>query len=652
MKKILLITVSVETVNPHAPNILSNKAHKPLGILSLASYLQARNIPTHCIDQRIEDPFPYIEKFNSELLFVGFSVMSAHYGAALMLLKKIKSIAPQITCVIGGPHASAAYAQSLQDGFDLAVIGEGEESCAAIVDACQQASTEEQFADAIRTVPGIAYKDASGQITLNPRTGFIDDLDTLPIIDRGLLASHCYSPTSVSLITSRGCPGRCIFCQSGPNLFGQQIRQRSVSHVLREIELLLNTGVTFITFLDDCLLWNEYWVHEFCNKIKELRYRFKWICETRAQFITESIIKKTIEAGCVGLNIGFESGSDATLQFLQKGSNLAVYSQALDVLHRYGLNYHTYIIIGSPHETKDDLAQTVEFIKKARPTQVCVSRLTPIFGSKLYDYLEEKKMFTTCTGSDQVFYRNRFPINCEHLTEADLDYFETEIYRTMYIPGELPEKLSGNALLFDDPIPAALIGKRTYYGSLRVKNKSNFHWHAYPRENTVPFAEVGVKKIIRDNFIQQIEGKRVELFLEWFDAQMRHLGTAYAGHLVGNVPVNHQGTFTLEYRAPLAEGSVFFRYNLYLPDDKISLAELGWRPSLRQIEIHIPPEQQTASIPQPLDNLAARRNRLRVALECIQQKGNYESVCRREGITLEELKQWILEARAAATSAR
>jgi anaerobic magnesium-protoporphyrin IX monomethyl ester cyclase len=563
-KKILFIALSNYTQPAGNSALIEGKSHKPQGILSLATYLRDRKgYRVACIDKRIEDPVAYIKENAGELLFVGFSTMSAAYNEAKNLLQQVKALSPDLFCVAGGAHPSAACRETVADGFDVAVAGEGEIICGEIADALQNAGTGKKRIQALSKIQGIAFRDANNEIVFNQRTDFIEDLDTLPIVDRSLLPSARYSREHVTVFTSRGCTGKCFFCQSGQNLFGRKIRQRSVRSVLNEIRALLADGCKFITFLDDCLLFNEAWVCEFCDAVKKEGLRFGWVCETRAQFITESIIMKIIDAGCRGVNIGFESGSDNTLKFLRKGATVALYKKCLDVLHRYGLQFHSYIIMGSPEETKKDLDETVKFVREARPAQVAVSRLTPIYGCELFDYLAKKNLMSNV--DEQSFYRNCYPIKCAHLTMEDLDYYETEVYRAMYIPGEIPDGITGSAFIFDDEAREDPARPQLYSGTLRVKNNTNFHWIAYPGQVKVPFSEIK-NKTLRDHFYQQISGLQVVLYLDWSDAGGTLIRRDCVGHLVGNVPMGECGTFVFAYAVPDAGRELYSTYTLVLPE--------------------------------------------------------------------------------------
>jgi anaerobic magnesium-protoporphyrin IX monomethyl ester cyclase len=583
MKKILFICASNYTFPPESKVVLAGKNHKPLGILSIATYLSEKGFSVKCIDQMIEDPLPYIRENYNDLLFIGISAMSANYQSAKDILYFIKKLNPDLPCIIGGAHPSGTPEDVINDGFDVAVIGEGESICENLANIFKITNNKNDLLASLLKIQGIAYRDINNKIAINPRIQFIENLDDLPIIDRSFLSSVKYSNTHITVHTSRGCPGKCIFCQSGPTLFGHKIRQRSPQNVIMEIKDLLNSGAVFITFLDDCLLWDESWVHEFCHIIKEEQLKFLWVCETRAQYVSESIIKEIIEAGCRGLNIGFESGSDNVLKFLRKNTNTKIYKNCIDILHRFGLSFHSYIIIGSPHETREDLQLTVDFIKDAKPTQICISHLTPIYGSELFGYLSDKGLIKDV--NQQVFYQNKYPIKYEHLSEEEIDQYEVEIYKAMYIPGQIPEQLKGNAIIFDDPIPHYVVGSQKYTGILRIKNRSNFHWIAYTDQQIkIPFSEIS-KKISRDNFYQQLEGKCVMLKVDFFDNNHNLIHSDIGGTLVGNVPINAYGTFVFEYNIPSGYNEIYFEYNLYLPLEGILMSNLEFRPYRRKIKV-------------------------------------------------------------------
>jgi hypothetical protein len=167
-----------------------------------------------------------------------------------------------------------------------------------------------------------------------------------------------------------------------------------------------------------------------------------------------------------------------------------------------------------------------------------------------------------------------------HLAQAGLHKGKYQFH-----PGKLPQDLKGNAILFDDPMPSNGVGSELVRATLRVKNKTNFNWIAYTQPSPVLEDELKTKKL-RNNFYQQIQGKRIELYLDWYDANNKFFRRNYAGHLVGNVPKGQYGTFVFEYSVPDELDEALVEYNLILPDDKMSLTEVGYKPYRRSIKIY------------------------------------------------------------------
>ena len=164
------------------------------------------------------------------------------YRNAHDIYRITKTINPEIITIAGGAHPSVLPEFALQDpNLDFVVLGEGEHSIRELVTAIS--NNPESFS----SIDGIGYR-SGGTVRINPKTRFIEDLDSLPFpawhlmnVDHYFGLDICHGKRNCtrffSIITSRGCPARCVFC-TAYNVWGRRYRARSVGKVVEEIKFL------------------------------------------------------------------------------------------------------------------------------------------------------------------------------------------------------------------------------------------------------------------------------------------------------------------------------------------------------------------------------------------------------------------------------
>jgi anaerobic magnesium-protoporphyrin IX monomethyl ester cyclase len=412
----------------------------PLGILYIAAVLRREGHDVTFLDLTNLDTIPPLEPFIDGADLVGMSFSSVLAHRAFEIRGRIRQLRPDLPCVAGGPHTTALPEHSLQCGFDIAVLGEGE---ATIVELARALEEKGDLAG----VKGIACMADNRLVTTEARPP-IADLDSLPEPARDLVDWPAYYGRANiydGIIASRGCPHRCLFCKPMlDRLFGTKLRNRSPRAILHEVisyrkiwdahnphaHRTMEEGAPpfFIMFLDDMFLSKPGWVRDFCDEIERWGLSFWWGCQSRVDALSEDLLARMKDAGCHLMVFGVESGSQRVLNFLHKDVKLDDTRRSFEICHRLGVATHAYMIIGSPEETRDDLEETYRLLQDIRPTTCYVARATPHPGSYLYQYAFDHGIMGIQQFDDQCdYYYNRRPLILPHLTEADLDEFEHKV---------------------------------------------------------------------------------------------------------------------------------------------------------------------------------------------------------------------------------
>lgn len=311
---------------------------------------------------------------------LGISQFTHNRGEALALARLAKELDPACFVVLGGPHATHAWRELLENHreLDALILGEGEETLLELLDRLGSGG-------GLAGVAGLAYLLAGEAVANPPRTP-IAELDLLPLPGSGGGESIGvdYRRQLEFVITSRGCPASCLFCSS-PLFWGRGVRLRSPASVVEEIRLVKERyGLIYFSFRDDTFTADRSRVLEICRLLKEKRLNILWNCQSRVNAVDEEMLLAMKRAGCECIQFGVESGSPEMLKALGKRILPADVERAAAAVRRAGVNLSVYLITGIPGEGEGALRETVRLIEKIRPQDGQVSPLVYYPGTQLF----------------------------------------------------------------------------------------------------------------------------------------------------------------------------------------------------------------------------------------------------------------------------
>jgi len=323
---------------------------------------------------------------------IGISAQSENYAIAVQFAKRIKAEL-NIPVVIGGVHITM-LPESLNDAFDVAVIGEGEitfvELLQSIID---HAGIQEE---ALKSIPGLYFKDG-GRFHRTARRELVTDLDLLapPILEE---LPFSQKSDMVCLVSARGCPYHCTFCIS--EKFSQRYRSLSFNRVADDIEDLVKMkGVKHIVFFDDLLIAQKKRVQGLISSLREkgILGKCAFSCAVRANLIDEEMCSLLKELGVKDLGMGVESFSDKILKYYNKtGCSGEINQHAIDLLHAAGIKINPSIIFAAPIETKEDMLITLrkvfENLRDGKINSPTWATLIPYPGTKIWDYALQRRI--------------------------------------------------------------------------------------------------------------------------------------------------------------------------------------------------------------------------------------------------------------------
>lgn len=316
---------------------------------------------------------------------VGISVWTTFAASAFTIASIIKRINKDLPVIMGGPHVSIKHDEVIKicPDVDFLVRGEGEESFLELVEKLQ--GRDEVKIEGLRDIKGITYR-RNDTLIHNPDREFIQNLDVIPFPARDLLLnSGSYSSEDMGLLmTSRGCPYNCSYCAT--SIWKRKIRYRSIDNIVEEIKLVIDAyGTRQFTFKDDSFTVNRKRVLEFCDKLIKENLGINWDCNTRVDVVDEELLKKMKAAGCNGIKVGIETGSQRVLKLVNKRTTLSQAREAASLFRQVGIHWTGYFMMGLPSETKEEIYQTLKFMKELKPDFASLSVYEPFPGTNLFD---------------------------------------------------------------------------------------------------------------------------------------------------------------------------------------------------------------------------------------------------------------------------
>ena len=378
----------------------------PLGFLYMANVLEKNGFEVKIIDcplyytkrRKIDNDTDKVGLDNYELrtkikLFnpdiVGVSCSYSMFEEdSFRVINLVKEINKEIFTVVGGAHASSNPGLVLRNrNIDLAVIGEGEITMLEIAKNFMKGKD-------MKHIKGTALY--LKELIVNPKRELIENLDDYEpawhLINLDDYFKHpdnsaaTIRKPSMTIITSRGCVGNCAFC-SVQTIWGRKWRAISANKVVDQIEYLYSKGIKHFRINDDNLTIDKTRIMAICNEIVKRKLDIKWDTPSGVAMwaLDEEVLSAMKRSGYYRITFGIESGSYDTLKYIGKNINLDMAKEIIRCSNKLGLWTASFFIIGFPHETKEDIQKTADFIVNSEINFPFIFIAQPYSGTRMYD---------------------------------------------------------------------------------------------------------------------------------------------------------------------------------------------------------------------------------------------------------------------------
>ena len=369
----------------------------PLGIMSIAAYLEARGIDTEIIDcygTHLTGTALSDEILRRNPDAVAFSCTTSSFLEGYQIAELLKERKPDLPVVFGGAHACSVGVSLLNlfPAIDCLVLGEGEQTMYEL--AASGFSTP-------GTIPGVAFRE-DGKGTLSAPRELIKNLDDLPFPAYHRLPdfprrynlplfSYPTAPNT-SVISSRGCPYNCSYCDR--SVFSRGFRFNSPEYITEHLAYLhRDFGIRHVFFYDDLFTFDRKRVAEFCELKEKKRLQVTYNCIARLEHVDDELLSLLKRSGCWQVNFGIESGDPEVLKKHRKFYGLDDVQRKLGMVRDAGMRVKGLFMIGLPGENEESIRRTIEYALSLPLDEINVTKFTPFPGAPIYANIREQGEF-------------------------------------------------------------------------------------------------------------------------------------------------------------------------------------------------------------------------------------------------------------------
>jgi len=433
---------------------LSKKAAEKLGIFpslalaGLAAWVRQHGFPVQLIDLHVENIYPLdaadrVREFDPQI--VALTSKTLGWPAVIEIAQMVRQAAPKAIVVVGGPHMSIYARESLSwDCFDIAVVGDGEET---FLDICERVEAGAGVSE-LQDIPGTACRAADGEVLQHPPRPVPKDINQYPMTAWDLIPVRDYNCLTLlkpfaTMVTTRGCPWHCGYCSQ---VYSEKLRFRSVELVVDEMEHLERTyGVREVVFFDETFTIGKKRMKHFAEEVQRRGLKVKFNIRARVDTVDREVVRELKKAGLRSIHMGVEAGTDRVLKIMNKQITREQTEAAFRICREEGIDTRGYFMVGYYDATHDDVEDMIRFASGLGLDWASFSVATALPATDLYRIAQERgyvdgdfwKQYTIDGGG-------LIPqLETETFTAEQLRAYRTKAYMNFYLrPDLIRRKLS------------------------------------------------------------------------------------------------------------------------------------------------------------------------------------------------------------------
>lgn len=338
------------------------------------------------------DTIRFAEEFDPGLVVIDTSTPSIYND--VKVASEIKEALPETHVNLVGTHPTALPEETFAMGkIDSICRWEYDHTLVDLANALEGGSL-------LNSVDGLSYRE-NGKIVHNKARGLIKNLDELPFVSHVYkkhlnIRDYFYASLTypqVTILTARGCPYNCSFCNSP---YKNSYRARSVENVVAEFEYIKKElpEVKEVMIEDETFPANKKRTLEFCEQLIKNDIDIKWSCNARVNTDYETL-KAMHDAGCRLLCVGFESPNQFALDEINKRTTKDAQIKFMQNARNLGLLINGCFILGLPGDDTHTVKETIEFAKELNSDTAQFYPLMVYPGTRAYKWAKENGFLTT-----------------------------------------------------------------------------------------------------------------------------------------------------------------------------------------------------------------------------------------------------------------
>ncbi len=364
---------------PNKPFTNSSILAEPIDVLQLATIIKKKYNNVSVIDMDVNKSNNNINDYLKDeniVIFVYDYQLPLHTSDTISnMFEIIKNANRKSKFIIIGKTSSYYYENFLNNGFDVVISGIADDTINKVIESIINNKD-------LSSISNIAIKK-NNKIIVTEKTKINNRFDLLDYPDRSLVEINKYMDTR-TMITSRGCIGKCSFCTT-PTFFGNWSSKNS-KQVVDEIEYLINNFNTKkIIFLDDNMTVNKTRIYEICNEIEHRKIKCLFGCLSSIVCYDKEIFEKMFSVGFRWVHFGIESGSERILKLMNKPMDIEYIKQVINEVKNIGYRVRTSFILDYPSSTKEDIKATRNLINILEPHELRLHYLAYRVGTPVFE---------------------------------------------------------------------------------------------------------------------------------------------------------------------------------------------------------------------------------------------------------------------------
>lgn len=408
LKKIIFIQPPVSLDEIYGGLAKVGAVAPPLNLLLLAAIVREQGFEPQILDSPAlgigsEEVVRRVKE--SGAAYAAITAMTPHIMQAAEVADLIKQECPNVAVLLGGAHLSAVPQETMQRfaAIDFGFMGEADRSLPEFLNALSEGGSWLDVSGVIGRVEGriVSTGVRSDKIDLDMLPLYAwDILDGYP--DRyktPLFSTHRTPATPV--LTSRGCPGKCVFCFSGCHA---TLATYSAEYIISMLKHLKERyGIREFMLYDDNFVMFRKNLKRMLELMISEKLDLTWSCNARVDMVDEEMLTAMVKAGCWQISYGIETGNQKIMDSLEKQITTEKVAQTVAMTKKAGIRTVGYFMVGHFRETNQTIDETIEFACDSGIDDFRMSFFTPLPGTKAALHADEFGEFDNDWGKMTLF---------------------------------------------------------------------------------------------------------------------------------------------------------------------------------------------------------------------------------------------------------